>query len=253
VEPFKLFRGQLSHARKQPVQHAFSYQVCQVWVHLNQLAELNQLSRWWSTSRFNLVRFDRRQYLPSEKPLLEEVYSIIKQQTGKDFNADVYLLGNVSYWGHCYNPACFYACYQNGTLQFLMCEIHNTPWGERFCYVHEVEQGQPDAFQEKESMHVAHFDKQFHVSPFMPMNLQYEWRYTISDKRIRIVMNLFENTQPVFNSTLLLQGETLTQKLANRMPFVYPFMCLKVLCGIYWQATKLFFKRAPIHAHPDKR
>ena len=250
MKPFSLYRGQLSHSRSQPVAHSFNYKVFQLWININRLQELNKISRWWSTSRFNLVRFNRRNHLPSDKPLLQEVYSVIDAQTGKNFAGEVFFLGNLSYWGHCYNPASFYACYQDDVLCFLICEIHNTPWGERFCYVHDLAEQPEQATYGNKIVHIAQFNKGFHVSPFMPMDLDYEWRYMLYDESIRISMSLFKDDQPIFNATLNLKGETLTRRTANRLPFLYPFMCIKTISAIYWQALKLFIKRVPFHPYP---
>jgi len=30
-------------------------------------------------------------------------------------------------------------------------------------------------------------------------------------------------------------------------------MTFKVIAAIYWQALRLFLKRVPLHAHPDKK
>jgi len=33
----------------------------------------------------------------------------------------------------------------------------------------------------------------------------------------------------------------------------WPWMTMKVLLGIYWQALRLFIKRTPIFTHPESR
>ncbi len=257
ISALRLYEGWLSHKRMSPVEHEFRYKVFQIWLDVKQPQLLDTLSRWWSSSPFNLVHFDRRNYLPSKQPLYDEVLSVIEQQTGKAFAGDVYMLSNLSYWGHCYNPVTFFACYDNGVLQYFISEIHNTPWGERFCYVHDVSLGAPTNTQadaqldtNNKKTHVAHFDKNFHVSPFMPMGLRYEWRYTLSEQRSVISMNLSQDDTHIFNATLNLKGHDLTTKTANRLPFKYPFMCAKVVLAIYWQALKLWIKRVPFYRHP---
>jgi Uncharacterized conserved protein len=245
----QFYQGSLSHKRLTPVEHEFSYQMFQIWLNVKTPEVIDSLSRWWSSKSFNLVRFDRQNYLPGDKDLYQQVCDLIEQRTSISFDGDVFLLGSLSYWGYCYNPASFFACYENEVLKYFICEIHNTPWGERFCYVHDLTNNDQSGEATK---HVAEFEKDFHVSPFMPMALQYEWRYSLSAKRIMISMNLKQNDERVFNATLNLQGQPLDAAVANRLPFKYPFMCIKVLLSIYWQALKLWFKRVPFYSHPKK-
>lgn len=247
LNPLAIYKGVVSHSRFSPTKHAFKYKVFQICLDIKQPSLVDNISRFWSTGRFNLVRFKRHDYMPSERSLYDEVCQQIHCNTGEHFDGDVYLLTNLRYWGHCYNPASFYACYKDSKLRYFICEVKNTPWGERFSYVHNID----DITKDDGDMHEAHFDKQFHVSPFMPMNLKYQWKYKISAGRIHVLMNLTEDNKPVFNANLNLTGEVLTSKQANWLPFKYPVMCLKTMLAIYWQALRLWLKKVPIFAHPN--
>lgn len=249
MKGLKLFEGWVSHSRSKPTKHTFRYRMFQIWVDVNQLSALDQLSRWWSSSGFNLVQFKRENYLPSEKSLYQEVCDTIQQRTGNEFTGEAYLIANLSYWGICFNPVVFIACYEGDELRYLVSEVHNTPWNERFIYLHDTQanHGKPDA----NGFHVANFDKQFHVSPFMPMDLQYRWKYQIDETRFFINMVLSQKDESIFNVTMQLNSEPLTRSRANLLPFRFPLICIKVVVAIYWQALRLWVKRVPLFSHPE--
>ncbi|RDF48694.1 DUF1365 family protein, partial [Acinetobacter baumannii] len=46
------------------------------------------------------------------------------------------------------------------------------------------------------------FEKSFHVSPFMPMQLTYRWRFSFSDQQNVIHMLFFEEQKQVFDATM---------------------------------------------------
>ena len=250
-----LYKGTVSHSRSQPKPHRFGYFMMQVWVDLQQLHLLDEISPFWSSTKRNLVRFRSQNYLPSETSSDPDLYQRVAKQvhahTGKAFNGRAYLLANLSYWGYCFNPIAFVFCYDNDELSYLVTEVRNTPWGERCVYVHDI-LAQQDAKDEKGYYH-ATFDKKFHVSPFMPMALQYHWAYKISDGDFLMNMNLYKDGQAIFNVTVDLSGQSLTATQAHLIPFRYPFTCLKVITAIYWQAFQLWLKKLPFHPHTTSK
>ncbi|MBP8153344.1 MAG: DUF1365 family protein, partial [Aeromonas sp.] len=53
--------------------------------------------------------------------------------------------------------------------------------------------------------------------------------------------------------TLALRREPLSRQGLVALLARWPWMTLKVLLGIYWQALRLFIKRTPIFSHPESR
>jgi hypothetical protein len=62
------------------------------------------------------------------------------------------------------------------------------------------------------------------------------------------------NDQPLleFDATLVLERENITAEALKKLIWQYPFMTMKVVLAIYWQALKLFIKRVPVYDHPEK-
>lgn len=257
-QSLKFYQGWVQHTRTEPKHHEFRYAYFQIWLDVEQPQLIDNISRFWSSKKFNLVRFKRDNYLPDTKSIKDRVTELIEQKTGKHFTGKVYLLSSLSYWGYSYSPVSFYFCYdENHTLMYILSEIHNTPWGERFTYVHDVAHSLSTdntslATNKPGDKLSFEFQKQFHVSPFMPMEIEYDWHFRIKDEKILISMNLQQNAKSIFNATLNLTGQTLSKPLANSVPLRYSLMCFKVLTAIYWNALVLWIKRIPFHSHPER-
>jgi hypothetical protein len=126
----------------------------------------------------------------------------------------------------------------------VVAEVTNTPWGESHSYVLEA----PDADQPL----ATEFQKALHVSPFNPMNMTYRWYSNVPGDDLNIQIALFEDGQRIFDAVLSLSAEPLTARSARRAILAYPFMTIKVVSGIYWEALRLFLKGVSLHAHPKR-
>jgi len=255
-QSLKLFSGLVKHTRNSPTSHQFSYQYFQIWLDVEQPELIDDAGPFWSSKKFNLVRYQRQNYQPGTLSLYETIKKIIDEKVHDNFNGKIYLLGNLSYWGYCYNPVSFYFCYdKKQQLQFILSEIHNTPWGERFTYLHDVRNRQNQANHSHTANSTSDilsfkFDKQFHVSPFMPMDINYDWSFKISKQKIFISMNLLQHNNSIFNANMRLKPTPITKKQSHKIALCFPFYCVKILFAIYWQALRLWLKKTPFHSHP---
>ncbi|MCG8435559.1 MAG: DUF1365 domain-containing protein [Gammaproteobacteria bacterium] len=245
-----LCEGWVRHRRRQPRGHEFHYRLFMLYLNLDDITRLTNRHPLWSLNKPNLVQFKRSDYLDPGIPDLKAAVSRrIKEQTGDDFMGTVHVLTNLRYWGYCFNPVTFYFCRDsNDGLAYIVAEINNTPWNERHSYVLKVSNAKV-----KSGALSFEFLKEFHVSPFMPMDLKYRWVFKLKDESLLVHMICKRNHEIVFDATLNLERKPLTQFAANTVALRYPFMCGKVVLGIYWQALRLWLKRIPFFTHPKKR
>lgn len=240
-----IYRGHVFHKRFLPRNHQFTYGLSMVMLDIDRLADSFTQSRWWSLEKFNLISFFRKDYLGRNSgDLKTAVQAQIFKTTGQHFVGKVFLLTQPRYLGFVFNPVSFYFCYnEKDQLNYLLADINNTPWNECHCYVLTAESSSNEVSAE--------FDKAFHISPFMPMDLQYDWQFLIKDEYLTIHMKLFRHGEEHFHADMSLHPEPLNKTTMADLPKRYPMQTLRIVGCIYWQALKLWFKRIPFYGHPN--
>jgi len=230
----------------------FKYRLFFMLLDLAELPTLFDIHPLWSYERFNIACFRRRDHFGDPAiPLDQAVADLVEDRLGSRPNGPIRLLTHLRYFGHCFNPASFYYCYDSAdtVVEAIVVEIHNTPWRERYCYV--LGAGQNEHPIEYWRRH--RFAKVFHVSPFIDIDIQYDWRFRLPDDSIRVHMIDCEKGEKLFDASLALQRRPINRQALTRVLLRYPVMTGKVITLIYWQSLRLLLKRTPFFTHPKKR
>jgi len=210
------------------------------------------VARWfWSVSRPALARFRRSDHLGWRKQSLgEAVRDLVEGETGQRPDGPIRLLTNLSYFGYCFNPVSFYYCFAKDgeTLEYIVTEVNNTPWGERDTHVMDC--SGPAA---AESSWRFKPSKKMHVSPFMPMEIEYDWVLSSPANQLSIYMANSKDGKRFFDATMTLRRRRITGSSLASVLLRFPFMTFKIVFAIYWEALRLWVKRCPVYAHPDKK
>lgn len=244
-----IYEGRVTHHRHLPHPHGFGYRMAQLYLDLDEVDQVFA-QRWlWSSSRPNLAEWRRSDYLDGDSglPLAQAVRQRLCAALGRAPGGPIRLLAHPRYAGYVFNPVSFYYCFEEDgqTLAAIVAEITNTPWKQRHVQVLAV-----TAAERAGQSLVWRFDKRFHVSPFMPMDCNYDWRFSVPADALSVHMRVIRQGLPQFDAHLHLQRQALDGAALARLLWRFPLMTLQVIGAIHWQALRLWLKRNPVYDHP---
>lgn len=238
-----IYQGRLHHHRFGPgPARAFSYATMLAFIDLDELPALGARHPLVSDHRPAPVWFRRADFLgPAHRPLSTCVRDLVEQRTGRRPPGPVRLLAHLRTWGWLFNPITLYFCYdEHGQeVEALVAEVENTPWHERTSYV----VGGPGRHR---------FAKMLHVSPFLPMDVEYELTYTKPGNHFVSRMGVYRGNDRLFSAALALTRQPLGRAGLTRLAWSRAALAQTVSAGIYRQAGHLVAARAPFFKHPSK-
>ena len=240
-----LYSGWVGHRRFAPRAHDFRYRMGLLYLDLDEQDAVLGLSPLAGRSRWAPFGFRESDYLPeftgSGMRLIDAVRQQVAAALGQPPSGAVRLLTQPRSWGLAFNPASFFYCFDaDERLVAILCEVSNTPWHERYHYV------LPASGTGQQQVAVA---KAFHVSPFLPRDLEYHMSFSQPGERLGVHMADWQGADKLFDASLSLQRQPLNRRSLHRHLLSFPWMTGKTVLAIYWQALRLLLKRTPLYSH----
>jgi DUF1365 family protein len=241
------YEGWVAHDRAGDVAHRFRFPLAMLYLDLDELDTVFR-GRWaWSTRRPALAWVRRGDHLGApDVPLATAVRDLVEARIGVRPAGPIRLLTHPRYGGYVFNPLSLFYCFSadGERVETVVADVTNTPWGERHQYVLAAEPGR----------HPRHA-KAFHVSPFLPMALDYEWRIGQPGRSLGVRIaahgrDVTASAAPVFTATLALRRRAIGGRSLAGVLVRFPLLTAQVVASIYWQAFRLWRRGAPFHAHP---
>lgn len=244
----QLYPGTVMHARLKPFGHRFSYSVFTLLVDIDRLADAGRISPLFSIGRFNLMSFREADHGPRDgSSLRAHVDAQLAARGIATPPARVLLLCYPRILGYVFNPLSVYFAYdENNDLIAVIYEVRNT-FGDLHTYVEPVRPGQlgPEGVRQTRA-------KAFYVSPFIDMAQTYAFRVLPPGKAVRVRILESDAEGPLLSAAFAGRRREATSRAILSLCLKIPFMTLKIIGGIHWEATKLWLKGAPFHS-PSRR
>ena len=251
-----LYVGEVMHRRLRPRVHQLRYRLFSLLLDLDEIDALAGRLRLFSRGRFNVFGFTDRDHLDgSEVPLKTQIAARMAQagigwEGGPGDWGPVRVLTMPRVLGFAFNPiSVWYIHHRSGALAAVLYEVNNT-FGERHEYLLPVDSTATPGRAIRQSI-----PKALHVSPFMGMDMRYDFRVTPpggprDDHRIAIGITGSDHQGPLIAAVHTAKRRALTDAALARVFVTHPLLTLKVVGGILWEAARLWIKRVPIYKHP---
>lgn len=232
------------HHRLEPRVHRFNYRLFMFYVDLDELDFLSKTLLLFSRNRFNAFAFKDSEHLqlPKDKPnkalrVKEQIVTYLNTQGFVYTNERIMLLTNMSVLGYNFNPVSFYFVIDaNHEPLCAVAEVGNT-FGEQKPYFLSKETLKGNTFELETT-------KYFYVSPFISHDSHFAFYLTPPDAKLNIRINTHDpNRKRFFISTLTGKATTLTNTKLLWYLIRFPFITLKIITLIHWNALLLWFKK----------
>lgn len=238
-----IYRGDVVHERLRPKRHRLRYSVFYLLLDLDELPALDQRFRLFGYNRRAAFSFRDSDHGPADGSALRPWVNDRLRDAGiSPDGGPVRLLCYPRVFGYVFNPLSVYFCYrQTGELSAILYEVCNTH-GERHTYVIPAPD-QPRAVIRQSC------EKSLYVSPFIGMDAKYLFRVVPPADDVRVVIREEDGDGPIlaasFNGRrVALDGRSLSRSLAD-----FPFMTLKVMAAIHWEALRMLLKGFSVFRH----
>lgn len=248
--------GTVSHARRTPLRHAFTYR------HFQWLVDLAALPRFpWPTSL--LARFDARDHLDGGRlggGIRDDLERFLAGRgLALEASDRVLMLANARVLGHVFDPLTVFwvlsptgsahstgggslhpnvECAEPATLKAVVFEVHNT-YGERHAYLLDVD----DSGR-------ATTDKEFYVSPFNDVSGTYAVRLRLEPGIVGVTIGLDRGGERVLTATTSGVPEPATTRALLRTTARHLFMTQRVSALIRYHGIRLWLRRLPVLPRP---
>lgn len=242
-----LLSGHVWHKRKHLKKHAFKYPVFYLLIDLDWFEKAPD-------SKPTLLSFDVRNIISVHQNDFQDGTSGSLKNRIIDACSDLGLEGGIDkvlmltmpkVFGYAFNPITVYYCFScTGELCAILYEVHNT-FGEQHTYVCATNINGASGIVEP---HTA--KKMLHVSPFFDLQGSYQFTQKLKPNELFARIDYGAKQEIYLTAFLSMKRQELNNKNLIKLLLRIPFVTVKVIAAIHFEAARLWLKRVPFFRKP---
>lgn len=228
-----LYPCRITHVRTRPIRRAFRYHSYLWLVDLDDMPRVPVLLR-------PFAQFQARDHLGDpDRSLRSNVLTFLGHHGISLVGGRVLMLTHARVLGYVFNPITAFWCYDgDGRLAAVIAEVHNTYGGRHAYLLRPDDRGRAEA------------DKNFYVSPFLPVAGRYRLRLPEPADTLRLGVTLHLGGTAVLAASVTGQRRSYTPWRMLGYALRFPWVTAQVTVLIHWQGVRLAARRLPIYPRP---
>lgn len=230
-----ILHARIVHVRHGQKRYAFRHRTWFLSLPLSAVPRLNR-----SMIGYNKIRpfsLRSRDYGTGAEPLETWVQRAFSDAGVEMPGGETVLLTLPRVFGIGFNPVSFWLCHNpDGRLTAVLAEVNNT-FGERHCYLVR----KPDGSRISAGDELC-TEKVFHVSPFLPVEGEYAFRFAERGNDLAIRIDLRRAGELVLTAAINGRYATLSNASLLACFVRYPLPAVQVLGFIHYHAVRLYLR-----------
>jgi DUF1365 family protein len=229
-----IYTGRVAHNRLG--KHRLRYNVFMLALDIDDIPALAKRLRLFAHNRANLVSVHDRDHGGGiDQPIRPQIEDQLREANVAWNGGVITLLAMPRLFNYVFNPLSVYFCWRpSGELAALVYEVSNT-FGERHFYAMTPITGADGKITQS-------CEKAFFVSPFLEMDLRYDFTVTPPGESARVAMRVMRGQEAVLTASFSGAHRALTDANLLRAWVGNPLMTFKVIVAIHWEALKMVIK-----------
>lgn len=258
-----IYWGKIMHHRFSPKRHFFTYPIFMFALDLDEVEPLGKKLRLFAHNHSSLYTLRDGDHMepfvgagfnpaptktpaPTMESLKPRVINLLRQRGYQGPVDRIVMITQLRVLGYLFNPVSFFYCYADGVEVAHVAEVGNT-FHQKHCYVFF------DGVSAGQNSHWA--EKVFYVSPFLEMDLTYNFRFAPLGESLRVDVDDYKSDQltgkePVLKTHIQGKYRPFTDWNLLLSFLKIPFMSVWIIAWIHWHALKLWFKKIPVVFRP---